>query len=77
MTAAPAAKNGLGALRRQAGLTQRELAETLGVHPRLVSKWENGEATPRPANIRKLAAALGVEPREVLGALEQPAGRDA
>ncbi len=72
MTATPAAKNGLGALRQQAVLTQRELAAALGVHPRLISKWENGEARPRPANIRKLAEALGITPREVLAALGRP-----
>ncbi len=61
----------LRALRQDAVLTQGELAARLGVGPRIITKWENGEARPRPANIRKLAEVLGVSPREVLAALQR------
>ena len=71
-----AARKGLRSLRRDAVLTQQELADQIGVQQRMVSKWENGEAMPRPTNIRKLAEALGVEPREVLAALQQPTTRE-
>jgi len=71
-----AARKGLRALRRDAVLTQQELADRIGVQQRMVSKWENGEAMPRPTNIRKLAEALAVEPREVLAALRQPTTRE-
>ncbi len=67
----------LQALRRAAVLTQGELAEQIGVGPRIITKWENGEATPRPANIRKLAVALGVSPRAIVAALQRSGKRDA
>ena len=67
----------LRTLRRNAVLTQEELAAKVGVRQRMVSLWENGEATPRPANIRKLAEVLGVTPREVLAALERREGAES
>ncbi len=67
----------LQALRRAAVLTQGELAEKMGVGPRIITKWENGEAMPRPTNIRKLAEALGVSPREVVAALQRSGKRGA
>ncbi len=69
-------RNGLRALRRDAVLTQQELADRIGVQQRMVSKWENGETMPRPSNIRKLAAIFGVEPGVVLVALRQPAAHE-
>jgi DNA-binding transcriptional regulator YiaG len=71
-----AARKDLRSLRRDAVLTQQELADRIGVQQRMVSKWENGETMPRPTNIRKLAEALEVEPREVLAALQQPTMRE-
>lgn len=35
------------ALREQAGLTQAELAEALGVRRSTISRWETGDRTPR------------------------------
>ncbi len=67
----------LQALRRAAVLTQGELAAKIGVGPRIITKWENGEAMPRPTNIRKLAETLGVSPREVVAALQQSGKRGA
>ena len=77
VVATEAPQKSLRSLRREAVLTQQELADRMGVQQRMVSKWENGETMPRPANIRKLAAALGVEPREVLAALQRPGEQDA
>ncbi len=74
-TEQPAAAD-LRTLRRNAVLTQAELAAKLGVGQRIVSMWENGEAMPRPGNIRKLAEALGITPREVLAALQRSAERE-
>lgn len=42
-------------LRKEAKITQEELAEQLGVSDKAVSKWENGSSKPTTDNIRKLA----------------------
>ncbi len=52
-------------LRRERLLTIRGLAEAAGVSPRTVLLVEHGEQVPRPGTIKKLAAALGVEPAQV------------
>jgi transcriptional regulator with XRE-family HTH domain len=49
-------------LRRRAGLTQGELAARAGCGRASVSRWELGTEVPRPAHVRALAGALGVEP---------------
>ncbi len=46
--------------RRAVGLTQKELAERLGVQRTTVARWERGENHPRPWLRPKLARALGV-----------------
>lgn len=48
-------------LRKQAGLTQAELAEKLYVSPKTVSKWENGYGLPDIKILPQLAAALEVD----------------
>ena len=35
-------------IRKSVGLSQRQLAELLGVHPLTVSKWERGLLSPSP-----------------------------
>jgi transcriptional regulator with XRE-family HTH domain len=44
---------------RQLALTQREFAALVGVEPVQVSRWENGKAEPRLAQVRKLAEVTG------------------
>ena len=56
----------IAAMRRQKGLTQRQLAEALGVSNRTVSKWECGDGLPELANILPLCALLGVTADELL-----------
>jgi len=46
-------------------LTQAELAEAAGIHVDQVGRIERDEVEPRLSTIRKLAAALGVEPSEL------------
>lgn len=51
----------LAALRKNAGLTQEELAEKLFVSRDLVSKWENGTRRPDKTALEKAAGLLGAE----------------
>lgn len=47
-------------LRFQAGLTQEQLAEKLGIRAQSVSKWENAVAMPDIAALPLLAEIFGV-----------------
>ena len=49
-------------LRKERGLTQKELAQRLFVTDSAVSKWERGEALPSRANRQALAALYGLPP---------------
>ncbi len=63
-------------LRRERLLTIRALAEAAGVSTRTVLQVEHGARTPQPGTIKRLAAALGVEParvREFRAAMGLPA----
>ncbi|MHC4591649.1 MAG: helix-turn-helix domain-containing protein [Planctomycetota bacterium] len=42
------------AIRREAGLSQREMAKRLGVSVNSVSNWETGRSTPRGRNAQKI-----------------------
>lgn len=53
-------------LRKEKGLTQRELAEALNVTDKAVSKWERGQSYPDITIISPLADTLGVTERELL-----------
>ncbi len=53
-------------LRTLSALTQEELAVRAGMSTAAVARIERNEAEPRPSTLRKLAAALGVEPRELV-----------
>lgn len=61
--------------RKQAGLSQEELAEKIGVSRQAVSKWERSEASPDTDNLVTLAELYGVSLDEMLGlktAKEEP-----
>ena len=53
-------------LRRLRVLTLRELEEESGVSYNTIWRLENGYREARPSTIRKLAAALGVDPGELV-----------
>lgn len=54
------------ALRESKFLTQAELAELSGATESTINRIENGLQQPRISTIRKIAAALGVEPGELV-----------
>ncbi len=56
----------LRSLREDRVLSQRELARMAGLAQGTVWRLENGFPEAHPLTIRKLAAALGIEPRELV-----------
>ena len=53
-------------LRRRRVLTMEELAEKAGVGRNTIWRLEHGVMGAQPRTIRKLAEALGVEPRDLM-----------
>ena len=53
--------------RKQAGLSQEELAEKIGVSRQAVSKWERSEASPDTDNLVEISKIYGVSLDEMLG----------
>ena len=67
-------KNGklLCDLRKAKGMTQKKVAEKLGIVPKTVSKWETGHGFPDVSTVSALADILGVSEKTILsGELEQ------
>lgn len=52
-------------LREKAFLSQRDLAAKTGMAISTINRLEHGLQTPIPRTIRKIAAALGVEPSAI------------
>ena len=53
-------------LRQEQALSLRELGDMTGVAFDTINKLELGKREAQPRTIRKLAEALGVEPRELM-----------
>ena len=53
-------------LRKEKGLTQRELAEMLHITDKAVSKWEREQSYPDIGTIPRLAEILGVSVEELM-----------
>ena len=53
-------------LRKKSGLTQEQLAESVGVSLKTVQRWEFNERQPRMEEIKALAKALGVSEADLL-----------
>lgn len=66
----------IGQLRRNAGLTQLELAEQLNYSDKAVSKWERGESIPDIVTLKTIADRFGVSVDYLLRA-EHPVETEA
>jgi transcriptional regulator with XRE-family HTH domain len=71
MTSTTTLASKLKALLPERGLDQAELARRSGIKANSISRYLAGLNMPRPAQLAKLAAALGVEMRDLLA--EDPA----
>lgn len=63
----------LARLRREQGLTQKELADRLNVTDKAVSKWETGKGFPDVKLLEPLAQTLGVSLVELMQGKRQEA----
>ena len=57
----------ISVIRKDLGMTQRELAEKLHVTDKTISKWETGTHFPDIAIMEELASSLGISVVELLG----------
>ncbi len=64
----------VASLRRERGVTQRELAAKVGVSDKAVSKWETGSSLPDIALLPPLAEELGVTVTELLNCRRMDSG---
>lgn len=53
-------------LRKAKGMTQKEVADIIGITPKTVSKWETGHGFPDISSISKLAKILNVSTESLL-----------
>lgn len=56
----------ISSLRKEKGMTQKELADKLGITDKAVSKWERNVSFPDTATIPKLAEILDVSVEELM-----------
>ena len=62
----------ISTLRKEKNLTQKELADQLGVTDKAVSKWERDGSCPDTQFLPRLAEILGISLEELMGAKEAP-----
>ena len=53
-------------VRKEKNLTQKELAEKLGITDRAISKWENSRGMPEVSLMKPLCDILGITVSELL-----------
>ncbi len=62
----------ISTLRKEKGMTQKELADMLNITDKAVSKWERDIACPDTMTIPKLAEILGISVEELMNAKSVP-----
>ena len=60
-------KDNFTALRKQAGLSQSEIAEKLFVTRQAVSRWETGDTVPEIETLQAISQLFGVTINDLLG----------
>ncbi len=63
--------------RKTLGLTQRQLADRLGVSNTTISNWEKGLSRPDADLIQELCRVLGLQPNDFYGTNENQAPADS
>lgn len=63
----------ISTLRKEKGLTQKELADKLNITDKAISKWERDLACPDTQTIPRLAEILGISVEALLNAKPVPA----
>lgn len=58
----------LALVRRRKFMSVEDLAEAAGVGKNTVNRLEVGRTETRPATLKKIAAALGIDPMEIVAA---------
>lgn len=56
----------ISSIRKDKGMTQKQLADNLGVSNATISKWETGKGFPDISLLEPLANALGITVSEIL-----------
>lgn len=59
-------------LRKENGLTQKELASQIGISDKTISKWENGNSVPDTSMLLSLCKALDISVNELLSGNKLP-----
>ena len=62
----------ISTLRKEKGMTQKDLADRLSITDKAVSKWERNLAFPDTATIPGLAEILGISVEELMNAKSIP-----
>lgn len=59
-------------MRREKGMTQKELADILHISDKTISKWETGKGIPDVSYLENICTALGVTINELLSGQKLP-----
>ena len=59
--------NSLRTARIKANLTQKQVADLMGISQAAYQKWESGNKNPRTQNLQKLSEILNVSPDYIQG----------
>lgn len=67
-------RQNMRAERARSGLSMREAAEAIGVHPNALSRWEHGESEPTASNLIALSRLYRCSPEYLLGMTDERSG---